>query len=653
MRRTLVIALGTAASGAALHFRRLREAELRQLQRRLARAATDEQSIMEQRIRDLVSSIRLLAIDLDGTDAYRLPPPLSPDGSTWSPGEKLKLALNARDILDRFQAGSLPYLDRVNPKTIRGLDAENASGGARPNADLAFQLSADRVKSALRDALVELLKARGGFSSTQNQGIRVFLVCGTFGGTGSGGYDHVRLCLLRLADELGVHLDIYPVLLLPGAHAPKDPGISYANTFAVLKELAADATGCFWRIDTESTVKQRAGFRAPFIVSDINNAPGTPQIISESAFIALAGEIIYCLSTTAIGAHVDAQIGDFGVAGTTPTLVGEPRQARTIGFSTIRLETDRQVMWSTAVLAAGFVEKASTAAPESVIRRDVRAFLEGHALVLDHGRNDLSARLLEQCAAHEHLSLTRMRSLFGLATQELGNFQILGEGRNRLNLALQQCGDFGPALQRHAFAMAQHATGLVAAEVRRLLTDHNRGPASTSLWLAVIDGVIDAMLAAAGEDLAQLEAEIGEVDARIRQTEVECAERLRGRGFFYRTLHEGEVSRLAAAYRVDLESCAILRIRSQAASAGIQLLSELRRLVQRELRDTAEPIVAALPVFLERFREDQRQAASHSVEFACPNGLPLLVTGSDLAELHARVFRKRMNPKSSQSSSPF
>src|SRR5579862_2180427 len=138
MRRTLVLALGTAACGAALHFRRRREAELRLLHKRLLRASEEERPALEQRRQQLLGAVRILAIDLDGTDAYRLPPPLDADGSTWKVGEAHKVTLNPRDVIDRFQEGQLPDVDQVNPETLRGLDAENASGGARPNADLAF-----------------------------------------------------------------------------------------------------------------------------------------------------------------------------------------------------------------------------------------------------------------------------------------------------------------------------------------------------------------------------------------------------------------------------------------------------------------------------------------------------------------------------------
>jgi hypothetical protein len=638
MRRTLVLALGTAACGAALHFRRRREAELRLLHKRLLRASEEERPALEQRRQQLLGAVRILAIDLDGTDAYRLPPPLDADGSTWKVGEAHKVTLNPRDVIDRFQEGQLPDVDQVNPETLRGLDAENASGGARPNADLAFQVAADRVRSALRDALVELLKNRQALTSAQNHGIRVCLVAGTFGGTGSGSYDRVKQWLLQIAEELGVHLDVYPFLLVPGAHGPKDAANSFANTFAVLKELAADGTGYCWRTVRGASGLQRAGFRSPFLLSDINNAPGAPRIVSESAFTALAGEAIYELIATACGSHLDAAIGDFGVAGTVPTLLGEPRQARSIGLSTVFLDVERQDLWSRSVLVLKFIEAASKPAPEGMIRQDVRAFLEGNALVLGDGRNDLSSRLLDLCAAREQLSLTRLRSLFGLATQELPDVLVLTEGRNRLGLALQQCGDFGPALQRHATELTGVVTGLVDREVRRLLADYQRGPASASLWLGVAGGVTDAMLATAGNELGQLQAEVNDLDGRILRTEAEHQEELRGKGLLYRTFHAGDLSRAAASFRSDLEAWATMRIRSKAVSSAIQVLSQVRQTIHREIQGTAQPILAALAAVAETVREDQRRAVAHSLEFGCPNGLPLLATEADLVALHARCF---------------
>ena len=160
MRRTFVLSLGTAACGAGLHVRRRRESELRFLRCRIMRAAAEERPALEQRCQQLLGALRILAVDLDGTDAYRLPPPLDPEGATWKVGETHKVTLNPRDVIERFQSGQLPEVDQVNPETLRGLDAENASGGARPNADLAFQVAVDRVRSALRDVLIELLKNR-------------------------------------------------------------------------------------------------------------------------------------------------------------------------------------------------------------------------------------------------------------------------------------------------------------------------------------------------------------------------------------------------------------------------------------------------------------------------------------------------------------
>jgi len=116
MRRTFVLSLGTAGCAAALHFRRRREGELRYLRRRLLRTSQEERPVLEQRYQQLLGAVRILAIDLDGTDAYRLPPPLDVEGSTWKAGETLKITLNPRDVIERFQSGQLPeVVEQVNP----------------------------------------------------------------------------------------------------------------------------------------------------------------------------------------------------------------------------------------------------------------------------------------------------------------------------------------------------------------------------------------------------------------------------------------------------------------------------------------------------------------------------------------------------------
>ena len=637
MRRTLVIGLGTAACGSVLHFRRCREAELRSLRRLLLRAAADARPALQQRCEQLLGVLRIMAFDLDGTDAYRLPPPLEAEGSMWAVGEAHKVTLNPRDILDAFESGRLPGVNQVNPESLRGLEAENASGGARPNADLAFQVAADRIRSALRAALVGLLKNRQALASMQDDGIRVFLVAGTFGGTGGGSFGRVKDWLVRLGEELGVHLDLYLFLLIPGAQAPKDPSNSYANTFAVFKELAADATGYFWKRNHENGELQPLGCAAAFLLSDINNAHGVPRAVSESASNAQTGEELYELATTPLGAHLDAQIGDYGVAGTTPTTRGEPRQARSIGSSKVFLNIELQELWSRSNEVLKFIGVASKPAPEGAIRQDFRAFLESNSLVLDTGRDDLSARLLDLCAAREQLSLARLRSLFGLATQELPDVRVLTEGRNRLDLALQQCGDFGPALQRHASELGALVAGLLRVEVSRLLTDPRRGPASASVWLGVAGGVVDAMLATGGDALGELQAEVNDLDDRILRAEAEHQAVLRGTGIIYRVWHAGELAHLAAGFRSDLEGWATMRVRSQAISCAIQVLSQLRQAIHQEIQRTAQ-ILAALTACADVVREDQRRAVAHSLEFGCPNGLPLLATEADLVDLHSRCF---------------
>lgn len=638
MRRTLVIGLGTAACGAVLHFRRCREAELRSLRRLLLRAAADARPALLQRCEQLLGALRIMAFDLDGTEAYRLPPPLEAEGSMWAVGEAHKVTLNSRDILEAFESGQLPDVNQVNPESLRGLDAENASGGARPNADLAFQVAADRIRSALRSALVELLKNRQALASTQDHGIRVFLVAGTFGGTGGGSFGRVKGWLAQLGEELGVHLDMYLFLLLPGAQAPKDPANSYANTFAVLKEIAADATGYFWKADHGNGGLQRMGCAAAFLLSDINNAPGAPRVVSESASNAQTGEELYELATTPLGAHLDAQVGDYGVAGTTPTTRGEPRQARSIGSSKIFLNIELQELWSRSKAVLKFINVASAPGSEGVIRQDFRTFLESNSLVLDTGRDDLSDRLFGLCAGREQLSLARLRSLFGLATQELPDVRVLTEGRNRLDLALQQCGDFGPALQRHASELSALVAGLLRAEVSRLLTDSRRGPASASVWLGIAGGVVDAMLATGGEALGEMQAEVNDLDDRILSAEAEHQTGLGGKGIIYRAWHAGKLARVAAGFRSDLEVWATMRIRSQAISCAIQVLSQLRQAIHQEIQRTAQPILAALTACADVIREDQRRAVAHSLEFGCPNGLALLATEADLVDLHSRCF---------------
>src|ERR1035438_2850153 len=178
MRRTLVLSIGTIASAAAQRVRRRREDELKAFRRKLVRASEPERSAFEFRCLELSHALRIQAFDLDGTQAYRLPAPLESEDTVWGPGEFLKVSLSPQEVLARLEAGQLSGVRQVNSQALRGLQNENASGGARPSSDLAFQVAADRVRTALRGALVGLLESQPALTSIQNHGIRVFLVAG-------------------------------------------------------------------------------------------------------------------------------------------------------------------------------------------------------------------------------------------------------------------------------------------------------------------------------------------------------------------------------------------------------------------------------------------------------------------------------------------
>jgi len=637
MRQTLVIAVGTAACGAARHFRQREDEERVWLARRISHASPEERPVLILRLTDLQERLRVLAIDLDGTDAFRTPPSKDPEGGKWGPEESYKVCLNPRDVLARFKSGQLPEVDVVNPEALRGLDAENASGGARPNADLAFQVDAASIRSAIRRIVIGLLENRS-LTPSSNHGIRVFLVAGTFGGTGSGTYERVKHWVLTIGDELGVHLDVYPLLLLPGAHAPKDAATSFANTFAVLKEVAADATGYSWRTLRGDGNAQRSGFRGPFLLSDINNAPGTPRVISESGFCALVGDMLYELTTTALGSHLDAQIGDFGVAGTNPTILGEPRQARSMGMATVFLDTDRQESWSRSEMALKYIAATTRPGSEVTLRKEVKTFIVANQLTLAEGTDGLCASLLSRCNDIDHMNPARQRSQLILATQGLSDVRLVMDGRNRLTLAIQNSGDFGPALRRHAKARIDGLGDLVRTEITKYFTDHRYGAVAAGLWLNIAGAVVESMIANASTRLAEMQADVKDLDDRIRHVEEEYAEELRVRGSIYRVLNAAALARAAAGLRTNLEAWAMARIRQEAMESAIPVLRALREVILEELRCSAQPILAAIAKFEESVREDQRRAVAYSVEFGCPNGLPLLGCESDLKDLHRRCF---------------
>jgi hypothetical protein len=633
---TLVVAIGTAACGAVRHFRQRLDEDRQRLSRRIAHASPEELPALLLQSADLEARIAVLAIDTDGGNAYRIPPSNQPDGGKWEPGESHKVGLYHRDAIARYKSGQLPDVDVMNPEALRGLDAENASGGAPPNADFAFRADGPAIRSALRGKLIYLLEHRS-LTPSPNHGIRVFVVAGTFGGTGSGAYELVKQWILEIGDGLGVHLEIYPFLLLPGAHAPKDAPNSYANAFALLKEQAADATGYYWQTP-HGAAPTRAGFRGPFLLSDINNAPGSPRVVSEAGFSALVGDMLYELTTTPLGSHLDAQIGDFGVAGTTPTPMGEPRQARTMGMSTVFLDVDRQELWSRSEMALKYIAATTAPGSEGNMRNEVKTFLVANHLTLAEGTDNLCAFLLSRCNDVDHINPARQRSQFILATQGLSDAQLVVEGRNRLALAIQNSGDFGPALRRHAKTLIDRLGGLVRSEITKFLTDHRYGAGATALWLNIAGAVVEAMIANASTRLAELQADVNDLDDRLRRLEEEFADELRARGAIYRLINAGALARAAAGLRANLESWAMARIQLEAMESAIPVLRALREVILEQLRGNVQPILAAMARCAEAAREDQRRAVAYSVEYGCPNGLPLLTSEAELKDLHNRCF---------------
>ena len=298
MRRTLVLSLGTAACGAALHFRRRREGELRFF-------AVGSCAPLRR------SSPRL------NSDASNCSAPFGSWLSIWmgptpiasrrrskpraAPGRSAK-PIRSPSIRAMSSSASNPanYLKwtRSIPKRLVGLDAENASGGARPNADFAFQVAADRIRSALTDALIELLKNRQA-SDVRAEPRDPGLPDGRH--IRRNRQRILRTCqAVALADRRansGFILTSIPSCWYRVHTARKTRPIPMPTPSPCSKS---------WQRMGRVTTGGRAGVdgapacRLPGAVpiGDINNAPDAPRIVSESAFAALAGDIIYELATT-------------------------------------------------------------------------------------------------------------------------------------------------------------------------------------------------------------------------------------------------------------------------------------------------------------------------------------------------------------------
>ena len=633
----LIIGVGTTGSavvrGAEYRAVRRRGSAIRRL---VTATGADRERLLDE-VDTVDHRVRFRACDIDPTNKYRLPEmPGDPGG--WQPGTFTLAPIPGQAAMARIRAGETHLVDFVNPGGL--LDDPNASGGTRPNGYLAYQANSDRIQAELRRDLDSLLSRRQIRATPQVEGIRVFPIVGLLGGFGTGAWPCLRATLVGLSEEFGVRLDITPIFILPGVHPSKDRVNSHGAAYGVLKETVAESSDYRWMRDSsrglDCSINERVRFLGPVLISDTNNAPNRPKILSVENLLAMAVEIVDAWVFTPIGGVLEAQLGDFTKAGSRLTPAGETCHGRTIGMGTIDFNRERQFSYSSAIAELVVLERAAQEGNEDIVRREALSFLDGMNLGYASLPQGTAGELMRRVAG-ARLSPGRFRSLFRAACDRLAAREVLRSGRNRCDLARAQAGDFEAGVEQEVRVFAEEAASRLAAHVGRMLCDPNRGPAYAAHWIRVCGGCVDGIIALYREECLALQEKNREASARAEAIEEEFQQDARSAGAIWEMWNGARLEQAGQAYRRELERAGVADLERQACVAAGHALDAIRENLEQAwsgLRGV-QPAVAA---GRESVLTLKATAAAEPPDFFSPNGLALLRTEEDLVDLDRRTF---------------
>ena len=257
MADTVVIAVGTFACGCVL-----------ESVRKSADAVwVNPVTATAPLIRDGEEFMDVLALDIDGTLAYRLnPPPMEP-AQGWPLGMFRPCALPGADLIKRIIDGYHPgRFEHLNPGAVHALRGHaDASGAVRGAGWLAVRGNRKAIAEGIRRRFMSIVSRRRLMTGSLAERVRVILLAGTLGGFGSGAQDEVIELTRDIADDLHLDIGLTRLLLLPGTNQSKDRDTSYALTYGVLTELAAKATGAHWQRTLRAGADRAEMVRSRFV----------------------------------------------------------------------------------------------------------------------------------------------------------------------------------------------------------------------------------------------------------------------------------------------------------------------------------------------------------------------------------------------------
>jgi hypothetical protein len=635
----LIIGLGTTGCAVARSAEQQAVVRRKAIGRRLASAEGSARDRLMAEATQLEHAVRFRAFDIDASAEYALPQMPGEDAG-WPAGVFSLVALPGCAAVERIRSGDGHLVDFANPQALLGMDDPNASGGTRPNGNLAWQANADRVQAELRRDLHFLLARRQVRANKDTEAVRVIVAVGLFGGFGTGAWPALRSTLFSLSDEFGVRLDITPIFVVPGVHPLKDRVNSHGAAYGVLKETIAEASDYRWVRDTSHGLdcahNERVRFRSPIHISDTNNAPNCPKLLAVENLIGMGGRIVSILISSPLGNLLESQYGDFTKAGARLTSAGESCHGRAIGLAEIVFQREQQFAYSSALAKLRVLDQASGGGQEDLVRREALAFLDGMNLGYAPLPQGCAGELMRR-AAVARLSPGRFRSLFRAACDKLLAREILRTGRNRCDLARAQAGDFEAGVEQQARSFAKEAGARMAAQASRMMQDPAKGPAYALHWVRMCGGFLDAVVALYRDDSTALQERGRELSSRIEAIEEEFLEDARSAGTVWEFWNRERIEQAALAYRHELDRAGTTEMECQACTAAGHALEAVREGLQ-ELWATLTRAQAALATARESLLAAKTAAAAESPDFYCPNGLALLHSEEDLIDLDRRNF---------------
>ncbi len=646
MKHTIVITTGTTPCAIGLDLLRQRQAWIDQLKQ------LSLDSNLQQQLALLESGIQVIGIDIDGTHVYPNHTPLNNVITEWRTGDFILCSAPRPDLIHSIEAGRHPgRFENFNRAGIRALQSgTHAAGGARSNGYIAFEINKDTIDRTIRNCFKRTLTNRTDANAPEEQ-LRVILVASSLGGFGSGSFESLKQLVRSSAQALQINLQFSCVLLIPGGvNTGKDLINAQAITAAMLKELVATSTGCYYQRQRQpghAKLQSRLSAYVPTIViSDINHAD-PPQGLFLPDQISLVSQLLLTLATSTIGARREAQSADFIVKASETTIVGEPKFGISMGFSSIVLGRDRLRRYAILKLADAVMRHLLTSISADAIKKKVEDFILQQRVLA--GQNEqLLNRLLEEPTESGLLTLNRTLSLVDANTQSLKGMTLLRQAETQTWLAFQQALDAAEDIETVLEERRSRIVKEFEAQLQSIVVEVLRldGIAALRQFLTMLIRVLNLIAAEAARELPQYEESYRQTQSAIEAFQTQTIPTLQQlldqpKPWFnsrsYQAKLEAQIDEKARYYLSILKQNLRNWLKHKAQIAVVKTLEQLQSPVRAVLLNWQHIETTAIALSTD-WQQQLKTVVAYDPKFECPNGLFLIKTGAELDEYYARIL---------------